>query len=295
MRKEIDNMEKNYGKIFKDIRTGKNLTLKDVATDGLSLSFLSKFERGQTDIALTRFFHLLSNLNVTIEEFSYLINDEETKEIEHLMSGVSDAYYNNNTVRLKKIAEEQIDFWKKTQKRKYQLYAILVNAYICHLTNQKLDKKLIEILSNYLFGIEDWGKMELMIYGNTLFALPLKTILLFSNELIGKISLYGNVHENYKATISILFNTIYTCLDHNSFSDARRYIEVVKNMKLGETMLFEKIELKFLIGIYNIKINNIEIGKNECEEVLKVLKVLNSNNLLLQRETYFKEIMKTIR
>lgn len=57
------------GELFKQIRISKRLTLKDVAGDYLSISFLSKFERGESDISLSRFFQLLEQLDVSVEEF----------------------------------------------------------------------------------------------------------------------------------------------------------------------------------------------------------------------------------
>ena len=47
------------GALLKKIRLSKNLTLKELASDYLSVSFLSKFERGESDISLSRFFLLL--------------------------------------------------------------------------------------------------------------------------------------------------------------------------------------------------------------------------------------------
>ena len=44
------------GALLKKIRLSKNLTLKELASDYLSVSFLSKFERGESDISLSRFF-----------------------------------------------------------------------------------------------------------------------------------------------------------------------------------------------------------------------------------------------
>ena len=40
------------GALLKKIRLSKNLTLKELASDYLSVSFLSKFERGESDISL---------------------------------------------------------------------------------------------------------------------------------------------------------------------------------------------------------------------------------------------------
>lgn len=52
----------DIGSLTKKIRLSKKLSLKDVAGDYLSVSFLSKFERGESEISLSRFLCILENL-----------------------------------------------------------------------------------------------------------------------------------------------------------------------------------------------------------------------------------------
>lgn len=63
-----------FGKIFKEIRVGHNLYLKDIACDELSIPQLSKFERGESELTLGKFIIALERLNVTFEEFMYEVN-----------------------------------------------------------------------------------------------------------------------------------------------------------------------------------------------------------------------------
>lgn len=50
------NTENNYGRLFSQIRIEKNLSLTDLAEDGLSRSLIGRFEKGQTKISADRFF-----------------------------------------------------------------------------------------------------------------------------------------------------------------------------------------------------------------------------------------------
>lgn len=59
-----------YGPYFRELRQSKNVTLAELAADtGLTEGFISRFERGQSDITVSRFTALLNALNVAIEEF----------------------------------------------------------------------------------------------------------------------------------------------------------------------------------------------------------------------------------
>ena len=90
------------GALFKKFRLSKKLSLKDVAGDFLSISFLSKFERGESEISLSRFFLLLEKLDVSIEEFYGILANERSTNTEKLLDMVSTAYHQGNSFALKK-------------------------------------------------------------------------------------------------------------------------------------------------------------------------------------------------
>ncbi|HFI0735771.1 TPA: helix-turn-helix domain-containing protein, partial [Streptococcus suis] len=46
---------KNFGEIFKKFRESRGLKLKDVAKAGISTSQLSRFEKGETDLTISKF------------------------------------------------------------------------------------------------------------------------------------------------------------------------------------------------------------------------------------------------
>ena len=57
------------GRVFHDFRTNRNISLKQVADEHVSESQISRFERGETDISLTRFLRMLENMHVEVNEF----------------------------------------------------------------------------------------------------------------------------------------------------------------------------------------------------------------------------------
>lgn len=63
-----------YGPTIKAIRLEKNLPQKEVYSGVVSRSFFSKFEKGKSDISISKFKVLLDNLSLTFEEFLYIHN-----------------------------------------------------------------------------------------------------------------------------------------------------------------------------------------------------------------------------
>lgn len=74
-----------YGKIIKQIRKSKNMTLKEVAGEVLSISQLSRFENEKSVIPVDLFYEVLDNLNSTTEEFNYIKNEKQPNKILELL------------------------------------------------------------------------------------------------------------------------------------------------------------------------------------------------------------------
>lgn len=74
-----------YGKIIKQIRKSKNMTLKEVAGGALSISQLSRFENEKSVIPVDLFYEVLDNLNSTTEEFNYIKNEKQPNKILELL------------------------------------------------------------------------------------------------------------------------------------------------------------------------------------------------------------------
>ncbi|MBZ5814166.1 helix-turn-helix domain-containing protein, partial [Streptococcus thermophilus] len=106
----------DIGSLTKKIRLSKKLSLKDVAGDYLSVSFLSKFERGESEISLSRFLCILENLDVSIEEIYGILSKDNPTRTEELLARVSKAFQQNNIPALKKYYYEEIEKFNSTNK-----------------------------------------------------------------------------------------------------------------------------------------------------------------------------------
>lgn len=55
----------HLGKVFREFRTSGKYSLKEAAGESCSTSQLSRFELGESDLAVSRFFEILDNIHVT--------------------------------------------------------------------------------------------------------------------------------------------------------------------------------------------------------------------------------------
>ena len=79
---------KKFGAIFKKFRKSRGIRLKDVAKAGISTSQLSRFEKGQTDLTITKFMLILDEINMPIDEFMYAVHDFHRDDLNELLSKI---------------------------------------------------------------------------------------------------------------------------------------------------------------------------------------------------------------
>ena len=169
-------MDISYGQVYKSLRKNKNKTLEDVANENISKSFLSKFERGKSDISFSRMTYILKAINVSLSEFQHLMEEgKDLDDIETYLIEISTFYYLKDIKALRKNVDEEKKKYKITGKVEYLHKYILALAFICDIEQKKLPEKENEILSNYLFDIEYWGKYEFVLLSNTISVINLNT------------------------------------------------------------------------------------------------------------------------
>ena len=284
----------DIGSLTKKIRLSKKLSLKDVAGDYLSVSFLSKFERGESEISLSRFLCILENLDVSIEEIYGILSKDNPTRTEELLARVSKAFQQNNIPALKKYYYEEIEKFYSTHKKIFLYNSILIDSFLISITGKKMNKKHIEVISDYLFDVDQWGKRELVILGNSMSAVPTNTLNLLIKEIIYKTTLFGNNEENKKIKIDLILNGISIFLERKELNYAKFYIDLFDTLTIPEVYLYERVEYNILIGTYWILIGKIEVGKKKIELALESLKNLGAENLLLMRENEYEELLNSI-
>ena len=94
---------KKYGETIRIIREQKGYTIRQIAEGILSISFLSKFERGDSDISVSYFFQILERLTLSYEEFLYVHNDFQLENFETFFDKAEQAYINRDLDQLRNL------------------------------------------------------------------------------------------------------------------------------------------------------------------------------------------------
>ena len=274
------------GALLKKIRLSKNLTLKELASDYLSVSFLSKFERGESDISLSRFFLLLDKLDVSIEEFYGILSQDNPTQTEKLLESASKAYYQNDILLLQKYAREERHKFEVTQDKSFLYNSIMLESFLASVSNKEVDENKVRELTDYLFSIEQWGKRELIILGNSMSFISTQTLNILTKEIVYRTRLFGNSDSNQRIRLSLLINAASEFL-------RRDELDLINDSGIPEVLLYERHELIFVMGTYLIKSGEVTEGRNLIEGCLETLRTLGAENLLLTKESEYQELLNS--
>ncbi|MBZ5985400.1 helix-turn-helix domain-containing protein [Leuconostoc gelidum subsp. gasicomitatum] len=209
------------GEIFKIFRTGKNITLKEASQNIVSYPFLSKFERGLTDISFTHLLELLDRINVQLSEFEFLYS-KYNADNNDLLPSFQSAYQSGDIVMLK----HHLQTWQHKQGKFAELQVIQLKMMLSTLNIDSITKSDILILEAYFKTIDNWTFFELYLFGHAMPFLEEKFMFHLFQELHQKGILYDNFrYDSFSMLFYIYNNIILFMLDHNHLDTADLLIQ----------------------------------------------------------------------
>ncbi|EON72564.1 helix-turn-helix domain-containing protein [Lysinibacillus sphaericus] len=283
----------NYGSTFRKLRLYKGYNLEFVAKGIVSVSYLSKFERNESEITLPKILELLNRINVKFNEFIIINNEFKTDGLELLLENLRESYLQGNLKALNRLIDDENSKFKNTGLLTHKLNSIMIQAICLDLTQRKVEKKDIELLIDYLWKVEIWGEYEIILYGNTLHILEVDSVIMLSSELIKKSMLFKKMISYRRDMYGIFFNTIRVCLEYNKLKEVELYLNILKNEDIKETFILEKIILNFYDAIFKMH-NQYDEGLAIAERCIHILEEVEAFNYALNYEEYLKKFIKTL-
>lgn len=285
------------GKVIREIRLSKKLKVKNVYNNILERPSVSKFEKGISDTTSEKFFKILDNLNISLEEFFFRYNQNNESEDFDFLQNYTKFFYDDDVNSLRKLENEMYQKYKQYQQDKLLYYSILANLTISSISKEALDEQKLKILTEYLFRCEDWNYFEIILFTNSMDFFSKDTILLLYKRLRDKLEEFKQIRK-YNNELFVLVNNILVIFlianDLNTskklYSDLKQYMSNTNNKMYEKTML---IFFKELIDMISKKTSNsspieeiinffdflnMPNKKNQCIQLVEVIKVNNNLN-----------------
>ncbi len=280
-----------YGKVFRQLRKDKNMTIAVTAYGITSISMLSKFERGISELTVSKFVKLLERIDVTLNEFEIILNDFEMRSIDSLIESLTENYTNRNFDGVEKIVSNQLKIWKKSKNQHHKYNYIMLSIMSDELKNLKNTKQEdIDSLTDYLFSVEKWTYYEIILFGNSMSAMQINTVVTLSKELLKRTKFFHRNKSHRRRIIQVILNSVITCLVKGDIENSVNFQDEVDFLIDSETYLYEKTILLYYEGLTLMKKGEVPEGENKAMDALKILKKLQSNKLVNSYVTYWIEL-----
>ena len=272
---------RNYdrlGMVFHEFRTNRNISLKQVADENVSPSQISRFERGETDISLTKFLKMLENMHVEMNEFMAALHGYDKTETIRFMSQLIPLEYKRDKAGFQTLFQEQKGKYEKNPSvYQYRLNMILAQSFICKCDNTvPFPKEYLDEVTDYLFSVNEWKIYELILIGNLYLFIDIPLLHRMGQEIMENYSRNG---ANTQLVLITLLNIWETCLHRDELEIAAYYKDAIQPLIEDETLLYERNLYHFLSGLYHFKSGEKERGKAEMDQAIQIYEWLGCQHL----------------
>lgn len=256
------------GEVVKYIRTSKRLKSKDVYTNILSRPVISKFEKGISDTTTEKFFQILQNLNVTLDEFYYIYNEFHEDTDTKFFANYAKAFYSTDREHLNVLFDELENKFELTNQVKYMHYSLLAELTLKDPKSSKHTHQSLETLKNYLLNCDDWTYYELVLFTNLIDFFSLELIDILYKRAKKKMLYFNKIKKYRNELFSLITNILVLHIEeNNSVLCNFYYSELAKNVSETNNLMYEKSMLIFFKELLNI----METQKYHSSNIDKII------------------------
>lgn len=284
---------KNLGQVFKYFRVNQHYSLVDAAKKDISVSQLSRFERGDSDLSISKFFDILDNINLPIEEFMHVARDFKKHEIIEIMSKCITYHYERNVEGFEQLKNQLKDYLIDDPDNSYiRRNIILIEGFMCQCdSSRKMPKEYINEISDYLFVTEDWNVHELILVGNLFEFFSSNLLNNITQELINRRDRLLVIGTTAHLLILTLLNIFLEYCQRNKLKEAKfvrdKFFEVMPN----ETKTYERVIFLYCNGFFDYKLGKKE-GILKMKNAIEIFDILDCKNLANNYIDHYKKHVK---
>ncbi|UOC12044.1 helix-turn-helix domain-containing protein [Streptococcus equinus] len=278
-------MDFNFGKTLKKIRKGKQVSISSLADNYLSKSQISRFERGESEITCSRLVNLLNKLNISVEEFLIIHNNDcdKEKDFVDLVNYVRKSYSLQHYKEIKDLLLSSSYRLKNIEKTMLKSIIYSFDCTICPTQNE------LKELTDYLFKVENWGYYEIILLGNCIRTIEYSAFYLLTKEMLENF-IYSSLNKtNKKLVAQLAINCLIASIDLKNYENCQYLITKIESLLRNELNYYEQTVFLYVLGYYEF-MKNKKIGKQKMLQALQVFLILNEKNMYKQYKEHYTEI-----
>ena len=267
---------KNLGKVFKELRESRKISLRKATGGRFSASLLSRFENGQSEISAQKLFAALENIHANVEELLFLARDFHHDANSEFRNQLFKAVNPKDLTSLHTLYQreyQKIPFSK--DKQEHILNAILIKSYMKAIDETiTLTSEEERVLHDYLFSVEIWGLYELSFFS---FCTPLLSVQLltkYTREMLRKSDFLQGVGKNRNMMHTLLLNGFMACIEVDDFTNALYFKKQIEKNFFEENETYFRIVYLWAEGLLDSKQGRVEEGQRKMEDAVRIFEMI---------------------
>lgn len=299
-----------WGQLFRKLRKERHLTLQQVADNVNSVSFISKFEKGESQITFNRLIHLLGKINFSVEEFLYINGKATNKAIDSTFMSyrpiyltadfmtpivtfmhdlnISDNDYRADKARIRKDFDVKVNALEKNGPSDwhhyiailYEIQEVIFEADIrpdaARQSTQLFEKirLMARPIVTYLYNIENWSAFEILLFSISHIAMPVETVHRLEKIAIKRTSEDQTFPMMPQIRFSLLFSLFSTYINFRQLPWAKETLDQIEALLKHAEDAGVAIMLRFYRGWYDYIDSNGRTGDDKMQDALSIANIL---------------------
>lgn len=261
-------MEQNQ--LLRKLRVERKLSQKQLVTGISTRSILSAYERAGSKISFYTLSKYLQRMNVSFEEFEYMLNENNFNPRKQLANQTRKAFDKKFDPQL---ADELLSLYHKN----HDFYFYGLYAQYCLIRWFKKDDldndtiaEIKDNVKNHLSGIDTWGRFELSLFSNCMFIFDQNYIKFQFQETVIHMKLYSDSSNLSGDLLKFVINALILAYDRNDFKGSTIFLKELRTIAQTSNSL----EARVVIKVFNLLLANGNGSANQTEKD-KLLRTLN--------------------
>ena len=267
---------KNLGKVFKELRESRKISLRKATGGRFSASLLSRFENGQSEISAQKLFAALENIHANVEELLFLARDFHHDANSEFRNQLFKAVNPKDLTSLHTLYQreyQKIPFSK--DKQEHILNAILIKSYMKAIDETiTLTSEEERVLHDYLFSVEIWGLYELSFFSSCSPLLSIQLFTKYTREMLRKSDFLQGVGKNRNMMHTLLLNAFMACIEIDDFTNALYFKKQIEKNFFEENETYFRIVYLWAEGLLDSKQGRVEDGQRKMEDAVRIFEMI---------------------
>lgn len=231
------------GKVFRQLRESRNISLRQATGGQFSPSMLSRFETGQSELSVEKFLFALENISASVEEILFLARGFQYDTDSELRKEITDVLEPKNIAPLEDLYRREYQKHAHSHnKQKHILNAIMIKSYMKSIDERvELTAEEGKVLHDYLFSTEIWGIYELNLFSVSSPFLSVSLFTRYVREMVRKSDFLMEMSGNRNLFHTILLNGFLASIECEEFTNAYYFKRVIEEHFYKENETYFRI------------------------------------------------------